>query len=98
MLKHAIASPTSEIAGVINTNCFIERIGLEDFRCEVRIVPISLCEKSAANDDFADLAGWSRCAALIRYADFHTVDRTASGDDTSVGKPRRGEGLRGDES
>ena len=98
MFKRAIASPASEIAGAINTNCAIERISLEDFRRQLRIVPISLCEKSAANDDFADLARRNKRARLILYADFHSIDRTANRDDTSVGKTRRGEDLGRDSS
>ena len=98
MFKHAIASPASEIAGAINTNCAIERISLEDFRRQLRIVPISLREKSAANDDFADLARRNKRARLILYADFHPIDRTANRDDTSVGKTRRGEDLGRDNS
>ena len=93
MFKQAIASPASEIAGAINTNCAIERISLEDFRRQVRIVPISLCEKSAPNDDFADLAWRNKRARLILDTDFHPIDRTANGDDASVRKTRRSEDL-----
>ena len=32
IFKRAIASPASEIAGAIDPNCAIKRIGLEDFR------------------------------------------------------------------
>src|SRR6516165_5460152 len=98
MLKHAIASPASEIAGVISPNCTIERISLEDFRRKVRIVPISLCEKSAANDDFADLTRQNGRARLILYQHLHLIDRMPNRDDTSVGKTRRGEDLRGNVS
>src|SRR5689334_1616665 len=91
MFKRAIMSPASEIARAINTHCAIERIALEDLRRKVRIVPISLCEKSASNDDFACPTRRHKRARLILYADFHPVDRTANRDDTSVGKKRRGE-------
>ena len=93
MFKHAIASPAPEIAGAINADCAIERISLEDFRRQVRIVPISLRETSAANDDFAYSARRNKRTRLILYADFHPIDRTANRDDASLGKTRRGEDL-----
>ena len=86
-----------EIAGSINTNCAIEWISLEDFRSQLRIVPVSLREKSAANDDFADIARRNKRTRLILYADFHPIDWTAS-DDTRLGKTRRGEDLGRDSS
>src|ERR1017187_6877578 len=98
MFKHAIASPASEIAGAINTNCAIERISLEDFRRQVRIVPITSREKSAANDDFACLARRNKRARLIFYTDFRPIDRTSNRDDTGGGKTRRGEDLGRDGS
>src|SRR5262249_9804482 len=93
MFKRAIASPASQIAGVTNTNCAVERISLEDFRGQVRIVPVPLGKKSTSNDDLAYLTPRNSRTGLILYADLHPIHRTASRDDTSVRKTRGGEDL-----
>ena len=93
MLKRAVASKASEITGAVETNCAFEWISLEDFRRQVRIIPISQRETSASNKDFTCRARRNRRACLIPYADFHPIYRPANRDDTSVGKTRRGEDL-----
>src|SRR5262245_64657813 len=98
MLKHAVASKATEITGAIDTNCAVQRINLEDLRRQLWIVPISLCEKSAPNDDFAYFAPRNKRARLILYTDFHPIEWTARRDDTGVGKTRRGEDLGRDKS
>src|ERR1700746_326365 len=98
MFKRTIASPASQVAGTINTNCAIDRISLEDFCRQLWIIPISLCEKPTPNDDFTDLAWRNKFTRLSFYADLHAVDWAANRADTGIGKPRRREDLGRDSS
>src|SRR5689334_23383894 len=98
MFEHAIAAPAPEIAGAISTNGAIQRISPEDFFRELRIIPIALREKSAANSNFADLARCGKRARFISYVDFDPIDRLANRNDPCIGKTRRAEDLGCDTS
>src|SRR6516225_8251489 len=93
MFKRTIASPASQIAGATNTNCAIERISLEDFRCQVRIVPVPLGDKSTPNDDLAYLTPRNSHTGLILYADLYPIHGRARRYDPNCGKMRRGKDL-----
>src|SRR6516165_6280682 len=93
MFKRAVAAPASEVAGPISPNRAIEGIGLEEFRSQIRVVPISICEKSAPNEDLANRTRRNKRTCLIFYRDFHPVSRPTNRNDTNVRKTRGGEDL-----
>src|SRR5262249_1317112 len=65
VLKRAIFSPASAITGAITAKGTIEWIRLDSFRSQLRVIPISSRKRSAANDDFSDLAWCNSSARLI---------------------------------